>query len=554
MKILLTTLNAKYIHKNLALRLIYAAKPEAANCEIKEFTIKEELEKIVNEIIEQDYELVGFSCYIWNIEPIMELVKALKARKPQLIIVLGGPEVSFDAVTYVERGVDAVVIGEGEFVFWEYVAMCETLQTYELAGVCTKEYPNHQYARAAIEQVETLDPYFMDFDRQEEGRRYFYFETSRGCPYNCSYCLSSTDRKVRLFSEDYIFAMLEKIANSSIKQVKLLDRTFNVDPKRALKIARYMNENCKNQIFQFEIVAETLSEELLEFFTNEADRERFRFEIGVQSFNEQSLEAVGRIQNSEKLMKVIQRMQDAQLTMHVDLIAGLPFEDYASFECTFNRLFAIRPEELQLGVLKLLKGTSLRLMDKVYGFTYEQYAPYTIEATKWVSEEELNAIKGAAYAVEKLYNSGKLKESIEWILTLGFYTSPFALFVDLGQRLSRLQSPYQVSEVFELVLDLLNEHDETLIQAIVMNDYNRMIKNKPKKLKGPELEYKVKKAYLHQFMEQFELSQNEVFKHCFVDYYYQGEITHQVVWLQSDQSFAKRYAFNKKKGVYEKIV
>lgn len=546
MKIILTTLNAKYIHKNLALRLLYAAKPATYNVEIIEYTIKESVELIAKQLLEQKPDVIGFSCYIWNIEQILEIVHLIKQLNPEIKIILGGPEVSFDGTKYIEQGVDGVIQGEGEFVFWEYVKQVEIKKYYPIEGVVTQEFKNAGYAKADINEVAKLNPYFLDFDRDQENTRYLYFETSRGCPYNCSYCLSSTDRNVRLFPVDRIIELLDEISKSSCRQVKLLDRTFNVDPERALIIAKYMEEHCKNQVFQFEIVAETLSPKLLHFFTKEASPDRFRFEIGVQSFNAKSLKAVGRLQDSEKLINVIKEMQRANLTMHVDLIAGLPYEDYASFENSFNQLFSIRPEEIQLGVLKLLKGTSLRDLAELYEFEYEKETPYTILSTKWVSKEELDQIKNAAYAVEKLYNSGKMKQIIEIILHKGWYTSPFALFIALGNEMKKLPSPYQQHDLFLIIEEVLKGCEEKDIYAIMMVDYYNKIKTKPKMMKRFSIDSEMRTMYFTLFMEHFSYSQNEVYNNCFIDWYYdvKGGCTIQLLHFIKGETLAKRYLWN----------
>lgn len=543
MKVILSTLNAKYIHKNLALRLVYCTKPEGFDAEIMEFVIKDKIDNIAKKLLAEEMDVVAFSCYIWNIEQTLELVKVLKAAKPDLHVVLAGPEVSFDPKEYLQQGVDAVVQGEGEYAIWEYLTKINNGEEAKVAGIYSEINPEIHYIKADIKDVQALEPYFLDFDIADLDKRYLYFETSRGCPYSCSYCLSSTDNAVRLFDEDVIIKQLAKIAKSNIKQVKLLDRTFNVAPQRALRIARYMNEHCPNQIFQFEIVAETLSDELLEFFTKEADKDRFRFEIGVQSFNPEALKAVGRIQNNKRLKEVIKLFQDADLTMHVDLIAGLPHEDYASFARSFDELYSLNPEEIQLGVLKLLKGTSLRLRAKLNKFEFESQAPYTIKSTAWVSSDEMDLIKSAAYAVEKLYNNDRAKQVINKILALGWYDSAFMLFNDLGQALVKLNFSYQLDELFNCFVEILANHNSEEVDAIIKTDYYRQIKTKPKKLVVAKLDKSVSSEYLRKFMEQYELVQNLVFKNCFVDYYYTNEVSYQVVYFDTNNKYARRFVY-----------
>lgn len=383
-KTLLTTCNAKYIHKNLALRWIYTTCPNKEDVILKEYTIKDDSHRIIEDILSMQVEVVCFSCYIWNIEKTKEIIKELKKRQNDIHIFVGGPEVSFSSFELLEEGVDAICIGEGEESVWEYIQMLET-KPREIRGIYTKQFPNKEYRKVDLAWLETFeDPYFLSMDTNDMGKRYLYLETSRGCPYGCTYCLSSTDRSVRMFSEDYVIKLLEQISKSDVKQVKFLDRTFNSNPQRALRIARYINEHCKNQIFQFEIVAETLSEDLLQFFCEEADVSRFRFEVGVQSFKEKTLASVGRIQNNARLVEVLHRLKQAGCILHVDLIAGLPYEGMQSFEQSFNTLFSLQAGEVQLGILKLLKGTKLRSQQEEFSFDYHEHAPYDVVSTAWL--------------------------------------------------------------------------------------------------------------------------------------------------------------------------
>lgn len=280
-----------------------------------------------------------------------------------------------------------------------------------------------------------------------------------------------------MFSLDYVLGILEEIAASDVKVVKLLDRTFNSDPKRALTIARYMNEHCLKQRFQMEVVAETLSPELLNFFTHEADPKRFRLEIGVQSFCEKTLNSVGRQQNNKRLKEVIWQLQRAHITLHVDLIAGLPYEDKVSFEQSFNSLFAFRCDELQLGILKLLKGTELRKEKERYGFVSQELPPYAIQKTNWLNEQELLALTKSAAAVEKYWNSGRCCYTIRELLDGGYGNSAYALFEALGEEYAKLSHPYAIQQLFQSFVQAIVTHpqvicvDKRLLIAMLNMDY-----------------------------------------------------------------------------------
>lgn len=539
MKILLTTLNAKYIHKNLALRWLYVTSPMKEKTTLWEFTIKDDLDKIANKIIDERFDVICMSCYIWNIEETRQIVKKIK-EKLDCVILLGGPEVSFESEFLLDEGVDALCIGEGEIANWEYISSLD--HPHEIKGIMTKQFMNRQYAYSDLkfnEQVE--DPYFLEMDQKEMSQRYLYFETSRGCPYNCAYCLSSTDRKIRVFSEEYIMKILEKIKHSSVKQVKLLDRTFNCMPERALKIAKYMNDEC-SQIFQFEVVAETLSEELLDFFCNEADKNRFRFEVGVQSFNEKTLKAVGRIQDNHRLKKVMKRMIDAGCILHVDLIVGLPYEDLASFKNSFNTLFSFHAAELQCGILKLLKGTSLKSQQNEYGFIYDEKPPYSIKKTAWLSEKEMEVIEYVAYAVEKFYNSYKYRRSIELFLKLGYYGNAFDLFEKLGKKLMTYQRRYYDHDLAMILKECMG--DDLEIDAILLSDYMCLHKQKPKKILSRVNKEVVKECY-ELLVEKGLCTLNECYHYGKVEYYYDSEICYQVLIYNAEQKFPRRFIVKK---------
>lgn len=541
-KTLLTTCNAKYIHKNLALRWFYVTCPHPKDMQLKEFTIKDDNDRIIQDILARDVEVVCFSCYIWNIEKIRELIHALRAMAPTLHIIVGGPEVSYESFALLQEGVDAISIGEGEQSLWNYITMLSEEEPYEVAGMYTKQFLNREYQRNDIAWLETFpDPYFLDIDQKDMGKRYFYFETSRGCPYQCTYCLSSNDRCVRMFSMSYVYGVLDKLARSDVRQVKLLDRTFNCDPKRALAMARYMNDRCKKQLFQFEIVAETLSEELLTFFCEEADTTRFRFEIGVQSFHAPTLASVGRIQDNRRLKEVIRRLRDAGCTMHVDLIAGLPYENMKQFALSFDELFALSVSEVQLGILKLLKGTHLRSQQVAFKMKYESVAPYTIQSNQWLHEDEIQQIDACAHAVEKFWNDGTCRFAICEILRKGWYTSAFALFMDLGKQYALLPRPYQVHELFQCFDALFFIHHDEL-HAMLAMDYYAGFKQKPHRFFQGVVTNDDKKRVLQHALTCGIANQNILFRYGMVEVgYWQGKSGWQLILYNADQDYPLQY-------------
>lgn len=542
MKILLTTLNAKYIHKNLALRWIYQARPAHYDVCLKEYTIRDDLTRVADDILQTDIDVMAFSTYIWNIEQMKELVYLLKKRKPDLHIIAGGPEVSFSSVELLDQGIDALSIGEGEQSIWEYIEMLVSGVPCEIEGIYTKSFPNLTYRKVPVSFLESLpNPYFMEMDADSMEHRYLYLETSRGCPYGCSYCLSSVDSCLRMFSDEYVFSVLDQLARSQVRQVKLLDRTFNADPKRALRIARYMNTHCVRQIFQFEIVAETLSDDLLHFFCEEADKKRFRLEIGVQSFHTQTLHAVRRIQNNTRLQEVIFALRNADVTMHVDLIAGLPYEGYERFRMSFDTLFAYHVKEIQLGILKLLKGTDLWKRREEYGLREEKRAPYAVYETKWLCEEEMQRIEGAAAACEKLYNSGRFQRSIEEVLRRGWFSSPFDLFVALGERMRHLPHPYSAAQLYYLFLEVLPVDAKYTAKCMLTMDYYACYRQRPQRL-WKEVSMEKRKALFQLMIEQGREESGILYHYGVVDIgYFEGECGYQVIVFQRDKTMPKRY-------------
>lgn len=548
----LITLNAKYIHKNLALRWLYQSSLYKEEVKIQEFTTKENIDKIVESIQLQNYTIIGFSIYIWNIDQTLEIIRKIRATNQNVKIIVGGPEVSYDSFDLVDQGIDAICIGEGEQSFWEYVTMIKQNQSYEIEGIYTKKHPNQKYRKTCIKYLESIEnPYFLDMDLPDMDKRYLYFETSRGCPYSCEYCLSSCDQEVRLFSLDYVLQMLEKLKDSNVKQVKLLDRTFNIQPHRALQIAKYMNEYCKNQTFQFEIVAETLSEDLLKFFENEADKSRFRFEVGIQSFHAETLQAVGRIQNNARLKEVISRLQQHNVVMHTDLIAGLPYENLGRFQQSFDELFSLHSAEIQLGILKLLKGTKLRKKADLFSFEYEAFAPYTIKKTKWLSSEEMLDIQDCAYAVEKFWNKGYAKYTIQQLILKGYEKSSFLLFMKLGKTLSRLKKPYSLKDLFSVFFQVCSHVEPKVLLGMISMDYFQHFQHRPSLFSEGKLDDEIKHKIIQKAIEEgFDV--NHLYRYTLFTYGYDNALCYQMIQYNSAQSYPKRYLIDQElKNIYE---
>lgn len=434
--LLLTAINAKYIHSNLAVYDLKAYTTEYADkVEVAEYTINQNQQDILQNIFEKKPEIIAFSCYIWNIDYVMSLAADLKKVLPGSVIMLGGPEVSFDAISRLKKHeyIDIIIRGEGEkpllsYLRWYYggegsLAEIKGLVYRDKAGI----YQND------LNELMSMDEGIFPYqDIKELTNRIGYYETSRGCPFSCSYCLSSIEKKVRFRSLEKVKEELQFFLNERVPQVKFVDRTFNGNHEHAFAIWEFIGEH-DNGItnFHFEIAADLLREGDFELF------KCFRpgliqLEIGVQSTNKKTLEAVCRQTNLEKLRSAVAKVhQMGNIHQHLDLIAGLPYEDYESFRKSFDEVFAMKPDQLQLGFLKVLKGSHMKEAEQEYELKYSQKPPYEVFSTKWISFEQLIRLKVVEEMVETFYNSGQFSASLRMLLSN--YDSPFECFDKLGQ-------------------------------------------------------------------------------------------------------------------------
>ena len=521
MKILLMTFNSSYIHPNLALRWLYVARDPRHEVIIKEYTLKDKLERVIEEIESIKPDVIGMSVYIWNTDMTKELVRKLN-KANQYRILIGGPEVSYEYQDWLNENIEGVIRGEGEVSFWKAVN-----QEKEVDGLVTKTYDaDVKYARVDIEYLESLEsPYFLSFDDEVRKNRYLYLETSRGCPYRCSYCLSSLDNKVRNFSLDYVYAQLAKLEAYPCKQVKFLDRTFNSHPKRALAIAVYINKLNVDFSFQFEVALEFFSEELLSFFEN-AKKDRFRFEVGVQTFNIDTLKAINRNQNEERLSKNIKRFASNDIVMHTDLIAGLPYEDYNSFKESFYKLFKLNSSEIQMGILKLLKGTKMKDEASLNEIIYSDIAPYEVMSTRWVCKEDMDKIKCVAKMIDKTYNNDRLKNTFNTLYAMGY--DIFEIMAEAKANIDMLDK-VQLFDYFNEVAKVLDKYQVEYGHEILLNDYYLLFNEKPKPLfKRPDEE--VRKTLFSKLINKG-YDEHELNQYSVLDYgYYDGKVYQLVIY------------------------
>jgi radical SAM superfamily enzyme YgiQ (UPF0313 family) len=434
-KTVFIALNAKFIHSSLALRSIkkYCAKFNI-NINIAEFTINNSEEFIFSEIYKMKPDVLGFSCYIWNIEMILNIVSVIKKILPNTKIILGGPEVSHEYEYLFQRGADIITIGEGERTSFEIISFLKD-KNKNLSDIDGIAYHDEEKIVVTKKRTPlTLDdiPFvYDDFSIEELQNKIIYYETSRGCPYNCQYCLSSIEKGVRFLSKERAFKDLKFFLDKKVKQVKFVDRTFNCNKKFAVEIWEFLIKN-DNGItnFHFEISADIIDDDMLNVL-KKARKQLFQLEIGVQSTNPQTLSSIQRKTDLTKLLEKVSIIKSFKnIHQHLDLIAGLPFEDYDSFKKSFDDVYTVYPEQIQLGFLKLLRGSGLRKNSEKYGIVYNEKPPYEVLFTGKINFGKMTFLKYIAEMVEIYYNSGKCLNTVKFMVNL--FDRPFSFFEKLA--------------------------------------------------------------------------------------------------------------------------
>lgn len=434
MKIILTTLNSKFIHSSLSIRYLRSYS-KSIPIELAEFTINQNLDYIVGELYKKRPDVIGFSTYIWNREETLQICETIKIIDPGIKIILGGPEVSFDGDKILKDHwfIDFIIYGEGEVSFNQLLERIIDggLKFHDINGLIYRngEEIIKNPPRELIQNLDSIPSPYRNLEDDFENK-IVYFESSRGCPFNCQFCLSSTIKGVRYFNIDRVKDDLERLIDANVGQVKFVDRTFNANKKYAMEIMNFIMEKDPKDInFHFEVTAHLLDEEMLDFIKT-AKEGLFQFEIGVQSTNEKTLKAIGRTTDIEKLKLITREIKSFKnIHQHLDLIAGLPYENYSSFRNSFNEVYEIKPEKIQLGFLKLLKGSGLRKDCEKYGMKFLDKPPYEILETSWINYSEILKLKGIEDLVEKYYNEGYFDNSLEFIIK-NHYQSPFDFFED----------------------------------------------------------------------------------------------------------------------------
>jgi radical SAM superfamily enzyme YgiQ (UPF0313 family) len=567
MKLLLTAVNAKYIHSNPAIYCLQSyAHDYREHIELAEYTINQSLEEVLRSIYEKHPDILAFSCYIWNISMIERLIREYKKLDPNVEIWLGGPEVSYDAMDCLESipQLRGVMVGEGEATFLEvvkyYVDNSSEHEKYtrskslsEIRGICyrdTEGVLHRNGLREALDFRRLPFLYQEAKDLKPFHNHIIYYETSRGRPFSCSYCLSSIEKGVRFRDLDLVYQELQLFLDHKVPQIKFIDRTFNCNKAHAMGIINYIKEH-DNQItnFHFEIAADLLGEEELNLLSTLRPG-LVQLEIGVQSTNPKTIEAIHRVMDLKKVAYCVDRVkQSHNIHQHLDLIVGLPYEDYISFANSFNDVYAMYPDQLQLGFLKVLKGSLMGELCKQYEIYYHEEAPYEVLYTKWLPYEDVCRLKDIEDMVEVYYNSGQFSKTIRFLEHK--FANPFAMYEALadyyrnndlfGVNQARIR---RYTILREFAMECLDEHEVKALEEIMVYDLylREKLKSRPEFASGYEMYKKLYKAFLSNHSQEYQIGDCVHIEHFVIDIEHAvstGEVVDKDYFILFDYSKSK---------------
>ncbi len=437
MKILLIAINAKYIHSSLSVwYLKNSLSDDLGQTVVREFTINDSYDRVFSSVYLEKPDILAFSCYIWNMGMVRSLVRDVHKVLPKSRIILGGPEASYDSQKIIVENpeVDYILSGEGEVSFNKIISglVYGNPNLDDIPGLSYRigKETVHNKLDPSMEALDNIPSPYTDEMLQRLQNRIIYFESSRGCPYSCSYCLSSITKGVKYLSLDETFKRLDRLVLSDVRQIKFVDRTFNCNSERASSIFSFIIENYsekKDINFHFEAAADLFDQKMLDVLSK-APEGLIQLEIGIQTVNAVTLESIDRKTDLKKAFLNIEKLVSFKnMHIHLDLIAGLPYEDYESFKDSFNTVYLLRSHHLQLGFLKLLKGSKLRGEAKEHGFLYREEPPYEILCNKYISCDEMIRLKSFEEIFERYYNSGRFSKTLEFLID-GYFETPFSFY------------------------------------------------------------------------------------------------------------------------------
>jgi len=475
MKLILAALNSKYVHTSLSVRCLKSALGDICDCHIREYTINDTIESMAADLYLQCADCIAFSCYIWNIEHVLKLTSVIKKTNPNVNIVLGGHEVMYDAQDILKNNpqIDAVLGGEGEITLKNYISAIN--DGLDMASVCGVTYRNGDQIVQNPVCMQTCNLDDLDFvygeDIEDIKDKIIYYESSRGCPFGCTYCISGADSKVRFLNADRVKRELKFFMEHRVKLVKFVDRTFNANPKRAKEIFSFIADNPSDTCFHMELAGDLIDDETLQILSR-IKKGNLRFEIGVQTTNPVTMSHIERSICFDKLKKAVNAlMRIDTVHIHLDLIAGLPHEDFESFKKSFNDVISLRPHVLQLGFLKLLKGSKIRLQANEYGYVYNDFSPYEVISNDYIDYGDILKLKRAEEALDRYYNS----ESFCFVMDYLFenYVSPYDIFEIIGRYFeNNFETGYAFSKqkLFDVLYECFKFCGNDFICAL-MKDY-----------------------------------------------------------------------------------
>ena len=490
MKVLLTAINAKYIHSNLAVYSLraYAGK-YAQQTEIAEYTINQTMDDILSDIYRKKPDILCLSCYLWNILYVEQLITEIHKVLPKMQIWLGGPEVSYNAVSVMEQypQVTGVMCGEGEETFLELMEYWnqerESLDTikgivYRENGTCRQNPPRPVMD---LSKVPFVYDHIEDFQN-----KIIYYESSRGCPFSCSYCLSSIDKCLRFRNLELVKKELQFFIDHEVPQVKFVDRTFNCKHSHSMAIWTYLKEHDRGKTnFHFEVAADLLNEEEMELIASMRPG-LIQLEIGIQSTNPETITEIRRKMNFEEVKRIVKRVQEkGNVHQHLDLIAGLPYEDYERFAQSFRDVYALHPEQLQLGFLKVLKGSYMHEKTEDYQLLYQDRPPFEVLSTKWLSYDDVIRLKGVEEMVEVYYNSGQFVNTLrlleeEFTDTFALYESLSRYYEENGLHMINHSRITRYEVLFAFIKACVEKNVENYRQMLILDLYLREnVKKRP---------------------------------------------------------------------------
>lgn len=511
MKILLTAVNAKYIHSNLA---VYSLKAysKCQEVELAEYTINQQIDEILMDLYKRKPDVLCFSCYIWNLDYVEALIREIHKLRPKLPIWVGGPEVSYDSADVLRRlpEVTGVMKGEGEETFSELCKLWCSGADFSLDYIKGITYRGAEGQPVENSWREIMDLSLVPFVYKDISlfeHKIIYYESSRGCPFSCSYCLSSVDKRLRFRDLDLVKKELQFFIDHQVPQVKFVDRTFNCKHDHAMEIWKFLADQDKGITnFHFEVAADLLTDQQIEFLSGVRPG-LFQLEIGVQSTNQKTIKEIRRVMDFARVAEVVRKIQKAgNIHQHLDLIAGLPFEDVGSFAKSFDDVYELKPEQLQLGFLKVLKGSYMESRQKTYGLVHKNRPPYEVLYTKWLSYEDVIRLKMVEEMVEVYYNSRQFTHTMEALERE--YVSAFSMYDQLGAFYEE-EGLYKVNHKRSARYDILLQYIERYHKGKKENfrdllTFDYYLRENAKSRPEFAGDYKVSKEFLREFYKKEE--------------------------------------------------